>query len=93
MRLAAGQLLTPNETVVAEYKAAGLTRREIADLLDVTTAAVKQRLHSARTRVRKLAANERASTREASLARYGRALSKSGKPVRFRPFTLHPGEA
>ena len=75
--------LTPLQLRVAEERAAGKTRREIAAMLGVSMQAVKKHLSRAR---------KRAVAQRPALERYARAMSDGRKPVRFRTFSLLPTE-
>jgi DNA-binding CsgD family transcriptional regulator len=76
-------VLTPLQLRVAEERAAGKSRREIAAILGVSVQAVKKHLSRAR---------KRAVAQRPALRRYARAMSQGGKPVRFRTFSLLPTE-
>ena len=76
--------LTAKQQLVAELKAAGMTRAEIAAELGLTVNSVKVHLQRAR---------RRAVAQQPALQRYRDALSRGGKPVKFKPFSLLPGEA
>jgi DNA-binding CsgD family transcriptional regulator len=73
--------LTPLQRRVAEQRALGRSRREIALLLGVTVQAVKKHL----TRARK-----RAIDRQPALRRYALAMSQDRKVVHFQAFPLLP---
>jgi DNA-binding CsgD family transcriptional regulator len=79
----AGLGLTALQLRVAEERAAGRNRREIAAILGVSVQAIKKHLSRAR---------KRAVSQQPALERYARAMSKGGKPVRFRTFSLLPTE-
>ncbi len=73
--------LTRLQRRVAEERALGRSRREIALMLGVTVQAVKKHLSRAR---------KRAIGQQPALERYARALSQNKKRVRFRTFSLLP---
>jgi len=73
--------LTRLQQRVAEQRAMGRSRREIALMLGVTVQAVKKHLSRAR---------KRAIAQQPALERYARAMSQHKKAVRFRPFSLLP---
>lgn len=78
-----GVILTPQQQQVAELRATGMTRREIGAALGLEPATVKSYLHRAR---------RRAEAQNPALKRYAEALSTRAKPVKFKPFSLIPGE-
>jgi DNA-binding CsgD family transcriptional regulator len=73
--------LTRLQRRVAEERALGRSRREIAVMLGVTIQAVKKHLSRAR---------KRAVDQQPALERYARAMSQHKKPIRFRTFSLLP---
>ena len=73
--------LTRLQRRVAEERALGRSRREIALMLGVTVQAVKKHLSRAR---------KRAVDQQPALRRYALAMSQNKKAVRFRPFSLLP---
>lgn len=76
-----GVKLTRLQQRVAEERALGRSRREIAAMLGVTLQAVKKHLSRAR---------KRAVSQQPALERYARAMSQNHKRVRFRTFSLLP---
>jgi DNA-binding CsgD family transcriptional regulator len=74
--------LTRLQRRVAEQRALGRSRREIALMLGVSIQAVKKHLSRAR---------KRAVSQEPALERYARAMPRNNKrTIRFRPFSLLP---
>jgi len=75
--------LTRLQRLVARERSAGKSRREIAAGLGISLQAVKK--HLSRTRKRAVAS-------QPALDRYSRVLSHEGKRVRFKSFSLLPGD-
>jgi DNA-binding CsgD family transcriptional regulator len=74
-------VLTKQQNIAAEFRAAGLSRRETGEQMNLKPGTVKKYLQRARAR---------AAARQTSQQLTHRGLSNGDRPVRVRAFSLLP---